>query len=189
MSFFICGVLLLNSCGGDKITVRTEQRNIAFDLYKTYRWYEKSGFDKKGTISEITYEYIQQSIDKELKAKELSKVASGAVDFYVNVTVTAKARINIENYQVYTEIGQGYSYNRHAGFYPTRLTETHTKTTEYRDGSLVVDVIDSFSDKLVWRGVAKKRLPKDEETSHLKRKQLIEQAVSVVLADFPPVKK
>lgn len=187
--FFICGVFLLTACGGEKLTVRTESKNIAFNLYKTYRWYEKSGFDNKGSASEITYSYIKQSIDKELKTKQMTHVPDAAVDFYINVAVTAKAAVEIENYQVYTDVGQGYSYSRDAGLRAARLTERHTKIIEYRDGTLVVDVIDPFSDKLVWRGIAKKRLPKIQEASQQKREALIDEVISAVLADFPPNKK
>lgn len=189
ISFFICGVFLLAACGGEKLTVRTEHKNVAFDLYKTYRWYDKSGFDNKGTVSEITYDYIKQAIDKELKIKQMTKSSDVAVDFYVNVTVTAKARVDIENYQVYTEVGQGYSYSRDAGFHAARSTVTHTKTTEFRAGTLIVDVIDPFSNKLVWRGIAEKRLPKTQEASQRKRESLIDEVISAVLADFPPNEK
>lgn len=110
-SVFICGVFLLSACSGNKLSVQTEHKNVAFDSYKTYRWYDKAGFDKKGRVSEITYEYIKQAIDKELSAKKLLKESESAVDFYVNFTVTAKTRVETKNYKVYSGVGEGFTYN------------------------------------------------------------------------------
>ena len=189
LSLLICSIFLLSACSDNKLSVRTEYKHVAFDSFKTYRWYEKSGFDKKGMATEITYDYIKQAIDKELKAKQLSQVTEGAVDFYVNMTVTAEMRVDIKNTQVYSGVGGGYNFNRDTGFQSTLSTEQQTDYIYYRDGTLLVDIIDPSSDKLIWRGVANKRLPKDKQLSQKKREKLIDQAVSAVLADFPPAEK
>ena len=52
-----------------------------------------------------------------------------------------------------------------------------------------MDIIDPFTDKLIWRGVANKRLSKEKESSQQKREQMIDQAIAAVLADFPPDEK
>ena len=108
LSLLICSIFLLSACSDNKLSVKTEYRPAEFDSFKTYRWYEKPGFDKKGAVSEITYAYIKQVIDKELKTKQLSKISDVAVDFYVNVAVTAEVRVDIKDYRVYSGVGQGY---------------------------------------------------------------------------------
>lgn len=189
LSLLICSIFLLFACSDNKLTIKTEYRPVAFDSLKTYRWYEKSSFDEKGAVSEITYAYIKQAIDKELKAKQLSKTSDVAVDFYVNVTVTAEMRVDVKDYQVYSGVGEGYRYSRDTGFQSSFSSEQKTDYIYYRDGTLLVDIIDPFSDKLIWRGVAKKRLPKEKKSSQQKREKMIDQAISAVLADFPPDEK
>ena len=186
LSLLLCGVFLLTACGGNKLSVNTEYKQVNFDAFKTYRWYKTSGFDKKGPVSEITYDGIKQAVDDELKAKKFSKTPEGEVDFYVNVTVTAEMRVDINNYQVYSGVGQGYNFNRDTGFQSTLTTEQQTDYIYYRDGTLLIDIIDPSTDKLIWRSVANQRLPKEKISSQEKREKLIGKAVSAALADYPP---
>ena len=54
---------------------------------------------------------------------------------------------------------------------------------------MLIDIIDPVTDKLIWRGVANKRLPKEKQSSQINREKMIDQAVSAVLENYPPATK
>jgi hypothetical protein len=124
-----------------------------------------------------------------LRTKGFRHKPDGAVDFYVDFKVTADVKYDTKNYEVYSGIAPGLEYSGDRGFEYKSYTEPRTEYIYYRDGTLLIDVIDPFSDKLVWRGEAKKRLPKKKESSQKKREQLLDRAVAAVLANFPPTEK
>ncbi len=167
------------------MTIESEYRSVAFDTLKTYQWYKKSGFDKDGMISEITYDYFKESIEKELKRKQLTKVENTNVDFFINVTVKAETRVDVKNYQVYSGIGEGFKISEENEIQQTAMSETKTDYIFYKKGILLVDIIDPTTDKLIWRGTAIKRLPKTFSSPKVMKKD-IDAAVSAVLAKFPP---
>ena len=61
-------------------------------------------------------------------------------------------------------------------------TETHVST--YDQGTLIVDIVIPKSDSLVWRGVARGRIP--EKMTAEERDKTVGEVVTQVMADFPP---
>jgi len=57
-----------------------------------------------------------------------------------------------------------------------------TTVSEYTDGTLVVDIFDSATKTLVWRGVAQAELKRKQN----KREKQASKAVEKLLRDFPP---
>jgi hypothetical protein len=60
----------------------------------------------------------------------------------------------------------------------------HTYVREYEEGTLILDVVDAASNKLVWRGTAQAEL--SSNSSAEKRQERLNEAVSKILEDFPP---
>jgi hypothetical protein len=87
-----------------------------------------------------------------------------------------------------TGVGEGYYFRRDTGFQSSLASHEKQEFVYYREGTLLIDIIDSTTDKLIWRGTANKRIPKEKGLSQEKRQKLIKRAVnaSAVLADFPP---
>ena len=55
---------------------------------------------------------------------------------------------------------------------------------EYREGTLILDVVDASSNKLAWRGTAQAEL--SEKSDAKKSQKLINEAVDEMLEKFPP---
>ncbi len=184
---FLGGLFLLSACGGDKVSIRTDYKKFDYDSIKTYRWHDDAAFDAKSPISQITYDFIKKTIDKELAAKSLEKQIDGVVDFYVNFSVTSETRVDIRDYKVYAGESPGFTWYRESGFESGYTKELKTDYNFYREGSLVVDIVDPATNKLIWRGVASKRITK--ELKQAQREKVIAQAVNRMLANFPPKEK
>lgn len=182
-TFFISILFLIAGCSTENaITITTDTTLIANDKIKTYRWYDKSQSDVNSPINEIVRDYIKNAIDRELAAKGLSQQNDAEFDVYVNFNVLAETRADVKAYKVYSGTVHGYNWNRYGGFQADLQTEDKTDYLYYREGSLIIDFIDPASDKLVWRGVARKRITK--ETSQAEREKVIDEAVSAVLTNF-----
>lgn len=181
---FISAILLLAACSSNKLSVKSDYRGVAFDTLQSYRWYDKAQPEDDKKIGELVRDTVKDAVDRELASKGLSKQPDGDVDFYVNFTITAETRVNIKEYNVYSGISEGFNWRRDTGFESAMRSEEKTDFVYYREGSLVIDIIDPDSDKLIWRGVASKRLTGDLDREQ--RHKLINQAVAAVLANFPP---
>jgi hypothetical protein len=59
---------------------------------------------------------------------------------------------------------------------------TREETIEYKRGTVLVDVLDARSRRLVWRGSSSSRLDVDQVPTP----ERVEKRVSEILAKFPP---
>ena len=62
-----------------------------------------------------------------------------------------------------------------------------TFVTQYEEGTILVDVVDTKTNTLVWRGSGKKAI--DENANSAKREANINKAIQKILAEFPPVSR
>jgi hypothetical protein len=79
----------------------------------------------------------------------------------------------------------GYPYaGDYAAVWGPSIQGQEVKTTQYEQGTLMLDILDSTSKQLIWRGTAQAEIypnqsPKDREKT-------INKAVGKILSDFPP---
>ena len=106
-----------------------------FASYKTYAW-----VDGTPAPNPLNEDRLHQSVDAHLAARGLS-MNTTAPDVIVTTHVTTKERQEL----VVSGFGYGPGWG---GGYGTANVET------YVDGTLVVDLYDARTKKMVWRGVA-----------------------------------
>lgn len=150
---------------------------------KSYRWMEK-----KEDLQKMGYQFdalmdqrVQDAVDRTLKLRGYQRLApssSAEADFLVNYLTSTKTRR--EEHQVTTSFGYGFS--------PWGLgLSTDTRVQEYEEGTLIIDVIDPATKKVIWRGRSKARIK--DNLSPQERTARINEAVSNILEGFPrPVK-
>jgi hypothetical protein len=93
-------------------------------------------------------------------------------DFVVAFYATAEQKLDV------TLWDYGYPFHpRWRGYpWPTQMT------TEYTQGSVIVDVIDPYTRDLLWRGEGKARLSDDMS----KNVELLAKAAEAIVAKLPP---
>ena len=131
-----------------------------FTRYKTWRW-------RKGTPAPdpVADKQLRDAIESRLAARGLSRVESGG-DLEVVYHVAAENKIGVEN------VG-----------YKQLFFEGHATRIRYLSvGTLVLDMIDASSRKVVWRGEAQ------DATTPAPRaiERMIEEGIAQLLQDFPP---
>lgn len=178
-SLLVLTVLILSACGsGIKISTDYD-KNVSFDKYKTYSFYQFT--DKGPGLSELNRDRIISSIKKELEAKGFTE-NNATPDFLVNATTLAKDKKQVTgttNYYGYGGYYRPYSWG--PGFGGTTTYNVY----EYRDGSLIIDLVDASTKKLVWQGTGNKEIDMPLKNAE----KVIPEAVTKILASFPPGKK
>jgi hypothetical protein len=138
-SLFLFGLLLCGSLPVFAAHIVTDYDHSAnFSQYKTYSWLKVQAGDS------LWADRIQQDIDAQLAAKGWTKVAANG-----NATVSAfqstKDQQTLETF--YDGFGGGWRWRGGGGMGMSTTTADVTKV-----GTLVVDIFESQSKQLLWRG-------------------------------------
>jgi len=150
--------------------VKTDYDHHAkFERYHTYSW------DKIQTDNPLWQTRIMEAVDKDLQGKGWQKVESGG-----DVMLTAVGAVqNEKQYQTfYDGLGPGWRWR---GF----GNEATTTVTNYRVGTLVLDMYDSQNKDLIWRGTSSDTLSDKPE----KNENKLDKAVDKMFKNFPPKEK
>jgi hypothetical protein len=163
-------MVLFMAASSFAVDVKTDyDRNANFGNYKTYSW------DKVQTQNQLWVDRIKSSVDAALAAKGWRQVAAGGDVSFGATQIT-------QNQQVlntfYDNFGRG---RRFGGGFGTATTTTDN----YQIGSLVVDVYDTQTKKLIWRGVSSDTLS-DNADKNIKN---LDKGVQKMFKNFPPETK
>lgn len=162
--------LLVTSCS--PFQVKTDYSPTAhFTDYKTYQFRVD---DLK--INDLDKDRVLNEVAKNLQSKGLS--ASQSPDLIINLKASHKEITDINNDYPGGMWGWGGPYGWGWGM-------NRTWTNHYTRGSLVIDIVDTKTNKLVWQGVGN-GINVDSPKS--KQKQ-IPAIVEEMMANFPPIKK
>lgn len=141
--------------------------NVNFANYKTYSW------GKVQTPNSIWQGRVKQAVDSQLAAKGWTQVASGG-----DVMVTALQKSHPEQ-------TLNTFYDDSPGWYWGGFGESTTTTETYKVGTLVVDMFDANSKKLIWRGTASDTLSSNPE----KNTKKMNGEIHDLFKHFPPESK
>ncbi len=174
MAPLLIGLVALAGCSQFKI--RTDYDQTAdFPALHTYGW-RPAPPDPTGDPrfdNSLINAAVRAAIDRELAAKGYAQAASGTPDFLVGYDGVVKSKIDVAT------IDRRYGYRGGVAYgHPTLDART------YEEGTLLVDVIDPRTTKLLWRGSATGAVR--PESSIEQREQRINQAVADILKEFPP---
>jgi len=162
-------------------------RSVDFSAYRTYAWLsgdqEKTG-DRRADSSAVDMR-VRIAVGTQLRLKGYQAVPEGKPDFYVAYHVGLKDSSPDISTQYYSDGMAGHAFvhsadTRTAGKEPP---QTHDPPF-YLTGSLLIDVIDAGSQKLVWRGTAAGEV--DPGLTSQQRDERTKAIVHEILSHFPP---
>lgn len=180
-------LLLLAACGGIPVSTDYEPGRDYSNL-KTYAWKEPM---RKIIIdplldNDLMSDRIHREVDARLTALGYSKasVDEGA-DFFITFNISSAEKISVDSYYGYYgyhSCWNCYGYRGYGGYGGAN----DVRVRQYTLGALMLDVIDPASERLIWRGVGEKRIPKFK--SPQERDLYIAEIVQAILERFPPGK-
>jgi len=168
-------LLILASCS--TVSVYSDyDKSVDFTPYKTYAFF-KPGIDKV-EISDLDKRRILHAIETELQAKGFTK--SENPDLLVNIFTKSREQVNVNQFSAGWGYGWGWGWNPYM-MYGGNQTTVSTST----EGTLFIDLIDAKKKEMIWQGEGIGTLTKNVD----KKDARVQEIVSKVLAQYPPVKK
>lgn len=143
-----------------------------FTNRKTYAW--KTGSEAPNPLTE---EKIRANVDLRLRQKGLQKT-DGPADLIVltHALQTADARVDASSFYY----GGYHTWDGWYAWGPASSVQIRDVAT----GSLIVDILDGGTEKLIWRGVATKTFSTMPMPETIAKK--VESVVKSMFAKFPP---
>ena len=100
------------------------------------------------------------AVDREMLARGYRYTDQGG-DLLVNFYVETQEKIQSRTTPV-SGVGVGYGYYGYrGGYYGTWGGYSETEITQYTEGTLNIDLVDSMRQELVWEGVAMGRITEE----------------------------
>lgn len=147
--------------------------DVDFSRYKTFAW--KPGTEAPNPITE---KRVHRGVEAELTAKGLSLVEQGTPDLYVYSHVSGSMSSSID----FVSFGYGGYYGWDGWSYWGPVP-TSVNSRDVYHGTLIVDLVDAASNKLVWRSVANEKLL-DIDMDKIAKK--VNNAVKKMFKSYPP---
>lgn len=178
LQLLMLNFLILNlNCA--RVKVKTNyNRDINFRKYKTFSWVEQP----ERPFAHITDPVrVRLKIDEHVKEAvnlELSKLGyhldSDNPDFLVAFHTGVHDKLKVQDW--------GYAYARSSRYWGGR---DDIELTYYKEGTLILDFVDTSTKELSWRGSATRILEPGEPDPDIVAER-IRRAVKKILEKFPP---
>lgn len=154
--------------------------NADFSQYRTYRWQKHPN---STDLDELTMNQLSAALDAELAQKGLART-EGESDLLIVYQLAFSHEKEITTFNT----GYGYGPGWGRGWYGAMGTGMSTATTStITIGSLALDMFDTKTKTLVWRGVATKTV--EPKNGPEKRQKSLRKAAGKLLKNYPPKKK
>jgi len=151
--------------------VKTDyDRSANFALYKTYSW------EHVETKDPLIVDRIKYAVNAVLAARGWTLVDSGADVAVVAMEITRDQQ-TLNTF--YDGFGGGWGWRRFGG---GGFGEATTTTDTYKVGTVVVDLFDTKTKQLIWRGAASDTLS-DNSDKNIKN---LNKSVDKMFKHFPP---
>ena len=168
----VFGVMLLTATASLAQQVKTDfDRDSDFGHYKTYSW------EKVQTQDPLWVDRIKEAVNSALAAKGWTKVDSGG-DVAIMAVESTQHQQTLNTF--YDGFGGGWRWRGFGGF-----GDSTTTVDTYKVGTLVVDLFDASTKKLIWRGSASDTLS-DKSDKNIKT---LDKGVQKMFDHFPPSPK
>jgi hypothetical protein len=163
------GLLLLGAAAFGQQVKTDYDRATDFTQYKTYSW------ERVQTQDPLWVDRIKSSVNADLAAKGWIQVPSGGDVAIVAIEMT-KNQQTLDTF--YNGFGGGWRWGGGFG-------DATTTVDTYKVGTLVVDLFDTKTKKLIWRGSASDTLS-DKSDKNIKS---LDKGVQKMFDLFPPEPK
>ena len=143
LALSIAGALTAIGCASITASSHIE-RGINFADYRTYDWGPPDRLpvgDPRLDNNSMFQDYLMGAIEKRMAAKGYAR-ADAAPDLLLHYHANVAQRVEV--YQSDAQYGYTYNYSNSSGY--------ESRTVEYEQGTIVLDIVDAKTNRVVWRG-------------------------------------
>ncbi|AOY90101.1 hypothetical protein BKP64_01485 [Marinobacter salinus] len=163
-------VLALTGCAGNVVT--DYNSSVVFGNFSSWSFAENAG---SSAFVSLDGSRVQSALERELNRKALRKVPENEADLLVNWQIVEEDRLE--------QSGVGLGFGFGTGRFGWALAAP-PPVREITEGKLVVELVDTGSDQVVWRAASRRYL--NENQSPETRRELIDEVVSEMFSKYPP---
>jgi hypothetical protein len=168
-AFALIGIAFLFASGPLAQQVKTDyDRQANFADYKSYSW------EQVKTKDALDVDRIKNAVNAVLAAKGWTQADSGGDVSIVAIEITREQQ-TLNTF--YDGFGGGWRWRGFGGF-----GEATTTTDTYKVGTLIIDLFDTKTKKLLWRGSSTDTLSNNSD----KNIKNLDKGVEKLFKNFPP---
>jgi hypothetical protein len=166
---FLGLLLVAGLYGCSSIAVKTDyDRDFDFARFQSFTWMPRpSGKKQPNTIAKnsLLDKRIRKAVESQLDAKGFEVRKGGRTDALLAYHVALQEHVDV------TRFGYGRRWYRGGRVHRHR----------YRDGTLIIDIVDPASKELIWRGSATRAIYSLNESE-----EKINEAMAKLFEKYPP---
>ncbi|MFQ5824758.1 MAG: DUF4136 domain-containing protein [bacterium] len=166
----LCFGLMLGLMSCSSITIKSDyDREVNFAKYKSYKWMAYPKKRRRDVVQKnsLVDKRIRRAVESDLRAKGYKIKEAGKTDAVIVYHVGVKQKVDVSTVN--------YGYWR--GWPRGRRVYAH----RYKEGTIIIDIVDPELNQLVWRGWAVGVVGDPEESE-----EKINEAVNKILEKYPP---
>jgi hypothetical protein len=180
-------VVLLAGCASGPVANADYDRTADFTSYKTFGFASPLGTDRSG-YQTVLSQHLKTATQREMEARGM-RLDAGAPQLLVNFSANLSDKLRVTSTPTMgVGVGRGY-YGYRAGMYSAwPAYADQTTVTQYKEGTLNIDVVDVARKQLVWEGVVTESVTQQTLDNV---QAAIDAAVAAAFAKYPvpgPVK-
>ena len=164
--------LAVSGCATMNVSSHVE-RGLDIAQYRTYDWGPADALptgDPRLDKNPFFQDHVQAEVERALTGRRLNWTDTGTPDLLIHYHANISERMDVDQ----TDRGRGYCYTD--GCSPP--------VVEYDAGTLVIDVLDARTNRLIWRGWAQNSVKGMLDNEDTMARQ-INEAVIRMFARFP----
>ncbi|MFC6996261.1 DUF4136 domain-containing protein [Rufibacter roseus] len=156
-----------------------------FQQYQTWSWYQDQPVAKSDSTrrySTFLDKRIKTAVENEMARRGFTKADSRKeADMLLAYDVSIESMQEVRpDYMTIPSIGFGYWYGYRYAYRYNRLYN-NTTVREYQEGTIILDIVDTKSNELVWRGTGQTTGGEKALTQ-----EKVQEIVTQILAKYPP---
>ncbi len=160
-----------------KVTIDMDE-SADFSNYSSYQFLGWQN-DSDKAMNDFDKKRLRDAFQSELGARNL-KLDESSTDMAISLFIVVDQKTSTTAYTNYHG-GTGYGYRRGGRGWGNGYSTTSYSQNDYLQGTLVMDVFDVNTKKLIWQGVATGTVNEKPE----KREKSIPKAVGKLMKKFP----
>lgn len=183
--FVLSCVLILLVAACSSVNVQTELDGTAnLGALRSYGWLEATEASLKGVRVENpeVESWVKGAVEKEMMKKGYTMNSGGNPDFFISWFGAVETKVKVDSINHFYS---SYGYGPVASSMPPE-SQLDGKSREYKEGSILLDVIDPVSQKILWRGVGTDKVLQDLDKEEVAL--YVNRVVKSILKSFPAAK-
>ncbi|MCW8926102.1 MAG: DUF4136 domain-containing protein [Xanthomonadales bacterium] len=180
ITMMLISVMLITSCASGPTIQSDYDHSVDFSKYKTYGYFNPMGIENPN-YSSLLGQMFRDAIDAQMKPR--GYVLSDNPDLLINVSARFEDKTKVTTYN---DPKYGGYYGYRGGRYATwggYGYGTSTHVSQYTEGTVNIDMVDSNQKRMVWEGIAIGRVDGKKKNENLR--QDIMDGVAEMFTNYP----